>query len=171
MFGLFKKQMAPEGPVQFEAAVEVERPAADVYALIDWADPRNAKRQLGHDIIPLDGDPKRFRLVMSEMPGHRFDMTVLKEVPGQAYTFETDIQPRVGRLESDEERYSLEPLGDDRCKLNLTCVVNFQRGLTMKQFERELAMMSLACQRAVIKLKLHAEEGLEALQALEAQIG
>ena len=171
MFDFFKRKPAPDGPIQFEVAVEVERPAADVYALIDWADPRNAKRQLGHSITPLDGDSKRFRLIMSEMPEHRFDMTVLKEVPGQAYYFETDIQPRVGRLETDEEQYSLDPLGDDRCKLNLTCIVTFRSGLSMKQLEQELRMMTLACQRGVIKLKLHAEEGVAAVRALEAKIG
>ena len=42
---------------------------------------------------PIDGQPDRFRLVMTEMPRHRFDMTVTKAVPSEAYTFSTDIQP------------------------------------------------------------------------------
>ena len=171
MFGMFKRNLAPEGPIQFDVAVEVERPAADVYALIDWADPRNSKRQLGHSVTALEGEPKRFRLIMAEMPEHRFDMTILEEVQDRAYAFVTDIQPRVGRLESDEEHYSIEPLGADRCNLRLHCVATFRSGLTMKQLQQELAMMSAACQRALIKLKLHAEQGLEALQALEAEIG
>jgi len=171
MFEFLKSKPAPSGPVEFELAVDVGRPAAEVYALLDWADPRNAKRQLGHSIAPIDGDPARYRLVMTEMPDHRFDMTIIEAVPHRSYVFSTDIQPRVGRLESDEERYSIEALGEDRCKLKLVTVAEFQDGLSMKQFEQELAMMTLACQRALIKLKLHAEQGLDALRALEAQIG
>ena len=173
MFGLLKRKPdpAPEGPVQFDVAVEIEKPAAEVYALLDWADPRNAKRQLGHHIEALEGEPKRFRLIMTEMPEHRFDMTMLSEEPGRAYAFVTDIQPPVGRLDSDEEHYSLEPLGEGRCNLKLTTIAVFRRGLNMREFEQELAMMMMACQRALIKLKLHAEEGLEAVKALEAEIG
>ena len=171
MFSFLKPKPAPEGPVTFEAAIEVDKPASDVYPLLDWADDRNAKRQLGYPVEPIDGDPNRFRLIMPEMPEHRFDMTVLEAVPDRAYAFSTDIQPRVGPLESDEERYSIEPIGDDRCKLKLVTVAEFQRGLNMKQFERELAMMTMACQRALIKLKLHAEQGVNAVKALEAQIG
>lgn len=171
MFGLFKRKAAPDGPIRFEVGVEVERPAADIYALLDWADPRNAKRQLGHSVTQLNGDPKRFRLIMTEMPEHRFDMTVLSEIPHSHYAFITDIQPPVGRLVSDEEHYSIEPLGVERCKLKLTTIAIFRSGLSMREFEQELAMMTAACQRALIKLKLHAEEGLEALRALEAEIG
>ena len=168
MFGLFKRKPAPEGPVHFNLAIEVDRPASEVYPLIDWSDPRNAKRQLGHKVEPIDGQADRFRLIMTEMPEHCFDMVVTKAVPNQAYIFSTDIKPRVGRLESDEEQYSLEPLGEDRCKLTLVTVATFQSGLSMKQFEEELAMMTIACQRALIKLKVHAELGLDAVKELDA---
>jgi hypothetical protein len=98
-------------------------------------------------------------------------MTIIEAVPDRSYAFSSDIQPRVGRLESDEEHYSLEPVGEERCRLKLLTVAEFQSGLSMKQFEQELAMMTLACQRALIKLKLHAEQGVDAVRALEAQIG
>ena len=169
MFSFLKRKPAPEGPVTFEVAIEVDRPASEVYPLLDWTDRRNAKRELGHRIEPLDGG--RFRLILTEMPEHRFDMTILEAVPDRAYAFSTDVQPRVGRLESDEEHYSLEPIGDGRCKLKLVTVAEFKRGLSMKQYEQELAMMTVACQRALIKLKLHAEQGVDAVRALEAQIG
>lgn len=168
MFSFLKRKPAPEGPVQFVVAIEIDRPASEVYSLLDWSDPRNAKRELGHKVEPIDGQPDRFRLVMTEMPEHRFDMTVTRAVPDQAYAFSTDIQPRVGRLESDEEHYSLEPIGDDRCKLELTTVATFQRGLTMKIFEQELMMMTAACQRALIKLKVQAEHGVEAVKAVDS---
>jgi hypothetical protein len=40
----------------------------------------------------------------------------------------------------------------------------------MKQFEQELMMMTLACQRALLKLKIHAEQGVEAVNAFDAQL-
>lgn len=168
MFGFLKRKRAPEGPVQFEVAVEVDQSASAVYPLLDWSDPQNAKRQLGHKVEQMDGQPDRFRLVLNEMPDHRFDMTVSKAVTNQAYVFSTVIQPRVGRLESDEEHYSLEPLGEDRCRLKLTTTATFKSGLTMKQFEQELAMMTVACQRALVKLKAHAEHGVEAVKVLDS---
>lgn len=168
MFGWFKRNPAPEGPVQFDVAVEVDRPASDVYPLLDWADARNAKRQLGHRVEAIDGSPDRFRLIVTELRGHRFDITVTEAVPNRSYTFSTVIQPRIGRLENDEERYSLEPIGDDRCKLKLTTIATFQSGLSMRQYQRELEMMALACQRALIKLKAHAEHGIEAVKALDS---
>ncbi|GAA4711838.1 hypothetical protein H9L13_02730 [Sphingomonas lutea] len=173
MLGMFKKKTAPvpAGPFQFEVAVEVEKPAADVYPLIDWADRRNSKRELGHIVETLGSDPRRFRLIMTDMPDHRFDMTVIREERGYAYSFVTDIQPRVGRLDSDEENYVIEPLGADRCKLRLTCNVTFIGGMTMDELEGELMMMTMACQRALIKLKVHAEMGVEAVRSLEGEIG
>lgn len=170
MFSFLKPKPAPEGPVGFDVAIEIDKPASEVYPLIDWADPRNAKRELGHQIDAIDGDPNRFRLIMTEMPEHRFDMTVIEAVQDRSYAFSSDIRPRVGRLESDEEHYSLEPIGEKRCKLKLTTVATFQSGLTMDEFEEELAMMSFACQRALVKLKLHAEQGVEAVRAFDQQL-
>ena len=165
MFAFLRRRPAPEGPVEFNLAVEVDKPTADVYPLIDWADPRNAKRELGHKVEALtDG---RFRLVLTEMPEHRFDIDVLDVVSGEKYGFVTEIVPRVGRLECSEEHYSVEPNGDGRCTLRLTVVATFRRGLSMKQFEEELRIMSIACHRAVAKLKVHAEGGVEAVKALE----
>ncbi len=170
MFGWFKRKPAPDGPVRFEVAVEIDRPASDVYQLLDWSSPGNAKRDLGHKVEPIDGQPDRFRLVLTEMPKHRFDMTVTKAVAGEAYIFSTDIQPRVGRLESDEEQYLLTPIGEDRCKLQLTTIATFQSGLTKKELDQELAMMTLACQRALLKLKAHAEYGVEAVKAIDSAL-
>ena len=50
MFGWFKKKPVPSGPITFDFDVLIERPPADVYALVDWGDPLNAKRQLGHTV-------------------------------------------------------------------------------------------------------------------------
>ena len=46
MFGLFKKKKASAGPITLSFAVDIDRPAEEVYPLIDWADPDNAKKAL-----------------------------------------------------------------------------------------------------------------------------
>lgn len=171
MFSFLKPKLAPQGPVEFDVAVDVEKPAADVYPLLDWDDERNAKRELGNHVQAIDGQSDRFRLVMAGMPDLRFDMQMIDVVPGERYAFSTEIVPRVGRLELSEEHYSLEPAGEERCTLKLRVVATFRGELTIKQYERELMMMTVSCQRALIKLKLHAERGVEAVRALEAQIG
>ena len=170
MFSFLKPKPAPEGPVEFIVAVEIDRPAAEVYPLIDWADPRNAKRQLGHSIEPLGGDPARFRLIMTGMEDLRFEMTVIEAEQDRRYAFSTDITPPVGRLVESAEHYSLEPLGDDRCKLTLKTVATFQSGLDMDEFEEELMMMTMSCQRALVKYKLHAEQGVDAVKAFDQQL-
>jgi hypothetical protein len=169
MFGFRKPTPAPEGPVQIKVAVEVEKPAAEVYALVDWADARNAKRELGHRVEPIEGRPGDYCLTLTEMPEHRFDMTVIESVQDRAYAFSTDIVPRVGRLEASEEHYSFEPSGDDRCKVTLTMVATFRAGLDMDEFEEEVMMVGLACQRGILKLKVHAEEGAEAVKAFDLE--
>jgi hypothetical protein len=104
------------------------------------------------------------------MPEHRFDMTVIEAVQDQAYAFSTDIVPRVGRLEASEEHYAFEPAGEDRCKVTLTSVATFRPGLNMDEFEEEVMMVGLACQRAILKLKVHAEEGAEAVKAFDLEL-
>ena len=170
MFGLFKKKKAPEGPITLSFAVDVERPAEEVYPLIDWADPRNAKRQLGETVTAIEGSPNFFRLVMSGMPEHNFDMLVSEAVPNRSYRFSTDINPRVGRLEASEEYYELEPSGDGQCQLSLTITAKFRAGLTERQFKEEALMIGVACHNALLRLKAHAEEGVEGERALEKQL-
>ena len=169
MFSFLKRKPAPEGPAPFRVEVDVDRSANAVYSLVDWADPRNAKVALGHHVEALGAD--RFVLEMKGMAGHRFEIGVSEAQPGRSYRFTTEITPRIGRLELCEEHYRFEPLGDDRCRLILESNATFRSGLGMRQYERELALMTLACTRAVGKLKLHAEQGVDAVRKLEERIG
>ena len=169
MFSFLKPKLAPEGPAPFRVEVDVDRPADAIYPLIDWADPRNAKLTLGHRVTKLDAD--RFLLEMKELPRHRFDIHVSESEPNRSYRFTAEITPRIGRLEVCEEHYRIEPIGTDRCRLILDTNATFRSGLRMREYERELALMTLACTRALAKLKLHAEQGADAVRQLEARIG
>lgn len=169
MFGRLKRKPDPIGPFEFGHAVEIARPCAEVYGLIDWGDPRNAKRALGNKVERVGGAPERFRLWLDLVPGHAFEMVVAETVPGKVYAFETEVIPPIGRLASSRERYRLEPLGEGACRLVLTVSASFAGGLSDEAVAMEVMMMTAACENALAKLKLHAEQGVEAVHAFEAR--
>lgn len=164
MFSLFKKKPVPSGPIPFDFEVLIDRPAAEVYPLVDWADPRNAKRQLGHVV---EGNSPQFRLRMESMPDLHFTLHVTEERPGEVYAFTCDIQPRVGRLQSNTERYTFEAVNDQQCLLRLVNEVTFIDGMSIGEFEQELMMMSVATNDAIMKLKVMAEMGVDAAKSVE----
>ena len=164
MFSLFKKKPVPSGPIPFDFEVLIDCPPSEVYPLVDWADPRNAKRQLGHLV---DGQSPQFLLTINAMPEHLFTCNVTEERPGEIYAFTCDIQPRVGSLKSNSERYTFEAVGERQCLLRLINEVTFIDGMSVGEFEQELMMMSVATNDAIMKLKVLAEMGLDAAKAVE----
>ena len=169
MFGMFKRKEAePFGPCEFEHSIEIERPAAEVYALVDWSDPRNAKRALGNKVEQVGSAPDRFRLLLDLVPDHRFEMIVTEAVSGQTYAFDNEITPPVGRLVSSSEAYTLEPLGEASCRLSLRITAWFVGGMSVEDTAMEIMMMGTSGQNALAKLKIQAEEGVEAVHAIEA---
>ncbi len=170
MFGLFRSKLAPEGPVEFRFEVEIARPASDVFALIDWDDPRNAKRQLGNSVFPVEGDSGRFEMVLNGLPDHRFEMVVIEGEPHRVYEFASRIVPMIGRLVASRERYTLEPLGPDRCSLTLVTWAEFEQGLRMREYQHELCLMAASVQSALEKFRIHAEHGAGAGKAVEDRL-
>lgn len=164
-----KPETEPAEPFEFEQAVEIARPAADVYALIDWADPRNAQRVRGNRVERLGSAPDRFRLELDLVPGHAFDITVTYEAPGRCYAFEIDIRPPLGRLLKSCEVYEVQPLGRSSCRLSLTVSASFEDNLPEDVLAAEVMMMAVACENALVKLKVQAEQGVDAVHALEAR--
>ena len=169
MFGLFKPKLAPEGPVEITADIEIERPASEVYPLLDWADERNAKRALGSTITPVEGQADVWHMTWPPMPELNFEFTVTEAIPHTAYAFGCSITPRAGKLAHSHESYRFEDIGEGHCILHLTETAQFINGLTEKQYAREVAMMAKACQQALIKLKIHAEHGPEVAAELEGR--
>ncbi len=166
MLGILKRKVEPVGPFEFGHTIEIERPAEDVYALIDWANPRNAKRALGNKVEQVA--PDRFRLRLDLVPDLRFEMIVTEAVPGRRYAFENEITPPVGRLSSSHEAYSVEPVGESACRLGLTVSAWFVGGLSEEDMAMEVMMMGMSGQNALAKLKVQAEQGVEAVHAIEA---
>jgi len=168
MFGLLRRNDEPVGPFEFGHSLEIERPAADVYALIDWGDPRNAKRALGNKVERIGRFPERYRLHLDMVPDHRFEMTVTEAVPGETYAFETEIAPPVGRLVCSDETYVIEPTGANSCRLGLLVRATFTGGMSEKGLAREIMVMTASCGNALAKLKVQAEQGTDAVHRIEA---
>jgi hypothetical protein len=168
MFEFLKR--LPEGPYQFIGAVEIERPAAEVFPLIDLVDPRYAKRQLGEQVEEIAGAPGIYRMIIGAVPDLVFELAVTDRVAGAWIGFDCLITPRVGRLALSHELYTLEQLGSEACRLELINTVTFADKLRPSALQQETMMMTVSVHNALAKLKLHAENGVEAVRAAEQQI-
>ncbi len=164
MFGFFKPRAAPEGPFTIDFDIAIDRPADEVFGLVDFADPRNAKKQVG-TVEPTG--PSTFRMQLDLLPDRVIDILVTEAEAPRVYAFEAKITPQAGRLAHSHERYEIEATGENSCILRLITNVTFEPGLTMRQFESEIMMMSSAVNNALAKLKIHAEQGVEAIREIE----
>ena len=169
MFEWFKRSVAPEGPVAIERAATIACAAEELYALLDWADPRNAKRALGNLVEADPLDPDHFVAVIHQMPDLRFDVVVTHAEPHRRYAFDCVIDPLQGRLLTSHEDYRIEPRGEDACTLTLLLTAHLRPGLPARIYEQEFTMLSMAHDNAMAKLKLHAEHGLEVVREMERQ--
>lgn len=158
----------PVGPHEFVAEVEIERAASEVYALIDLADPRNSSRQLGDRVEEAAGQPGRFDLIVSELPDAVFALTVTQRKPSTEYAYSCVSSELFGHMLRSHEHYAIEELGDACCRLVLTNAVEFDRPLSREEYEIEAIMQAIAGARALHKIKVHAEEGTEAVEAMSA---
>lgn len=170
MFGFNKKKPLMEGPIEFEAEVEIDCSAQRVYELIDVSSPKHAQIELGNTIEPVAGSDNTYRLELAQMEGTQFLMTVLAAVPGESHTVSAQIEPRVGNLESAIEDYAIETRGDNACTVRLTTKASFVDGLSDEEIADEVMMMSMAVQNDLTKLKLHAEEGPAAVEAFDEEM-
>ena len=139
MFDLLKRRAEPAVPFEFGYGVRIEKPAAEVYALLDWADPRNAKRALGNKVEQVGTSPDRFRMTLDIVPGHVFEMIVTEAVPGARYAFDNEITPPPGKLVASHERYTIEPAGETACVLTLRVFASFAPRLAEPAIAMEVA--------------------------------
>lgn len=169
MLHWFKPKMAPEGPATFDYDIAIDASAEDIYALLDWADPKNAKRQLGETVREMPGEDDSWQLVIGSYPDlgdMTFDMTVTEACPHRVYAFEGALPEGTGRLVSTHERYTIEPREGGGCELRLVCEATF-RPMKLKHYAEEIGLMMVATHNALAKLKLHAEQGPEAVIAVK----
>jgi hypothetical protein len=167
MFDWFKPKMAPEGPVTFDFETEIEAPASEIYALVDFADPRNAKRQMGHSVERGEGSRDTFVLIMKQMPDAEFVLSVTDATAPLNYGYRCDPRPQQGRLQWSAERYTIEDRGDGKCLVTLLVEAQFDEPMPQDEYAQHVGMMAAGCDMALEKLKLQAERGLEAVLEYE----
>ena len=174
MFGLFKRKdatLVPDEPIELRLSIEIESAADHVYSLLDWSDERNQMRARGNIVRQEADTPETYRLWYDRTPELNFLFTVIEAVPAQEYAFTALIVPPVGLRVASEERYTIEPLGEGRCRVIFVNTVVHQPGLTQRQLASEVAMSSKAAANGMTKLKLQAEQGAEAVAQFEREMG
>jgi hypothetical protein len=164
---LFRPEMAPEGPVTFDFEEEIEASAEHIYRLLDLAHEPCAKRELGHGVEQLA--PGTFRFTMWQMPDTPFSITVTSAEPHRKYAYRIEPDVKVGRLQWTQERYTLAMQDNGKCLVTLLVEAQFDMPMTMRDYSQEVARMAMGCAIALEKLRLHAEQGAEAVLDYEAE--
>ncbi len=167
MFGFSKKKRLIEGPIDFTSEVEIDRSSAEVFPLIDIADARFCHAQRGAKIAPVQGEEGRYDLTIEEMEGVTFQFRVLENVPGALHKLECIIEPRINDLTHSVELYRIESIGEAACRVELTTTATFDESLSDEEVAEEIATMSAAVNMDLLKLKVLAEDGLEAVEAMD----
>lgn len=163
MFEFSKKKPLIEGPIEFEAEVEIGRPALEVFPLIDVSSSGFAQIALGNTVRKVSDDT--FELALAEMDELTFRMQVIERVEGQKHTAKVVIEPLFGNLVSAVEAYEIHSIDAESCAVKLVTKATFADQLSDEDMAGEIAMMSMAVEDDLAKLKIHAEHGVEAVHA------
>jgi uncharacterized protein YndB with AHSA1/START domain len=169
MFGLFKPKLAPVGPHPFEIEGDIAVSAAEVFALIDFADPRNAMVARGCTVEAVEGPGRRFLMRVPQVPDLDFHIDVIESEAPNHYAYAIVIDPLVGRMASATESYTVWDVPGGGCRVRFENAVTFQEGFRERDVIEEFARVTVASHNSLAKLKLQAEQGVEAVLALEAQ--
>ena len=164
MFGLFRKKPAPEGPVAFEFEEEIAVPAQELFRIVDFADEKCWKRDVG--TVDKVGENK-FVMRLDMLPDVDFAIGVLDVEQDTLYSYDCVSDPLMGNLERSIEGYQIDPTGEDSCHVTLVVMAEFREGLSKKEWDGEVQMMAMAVMNSLAKLKLHAEQGVEAIREVE----
>lgn len=167
MFSFFQRKKVVAGPHEFSAETEIACSAEDLFALVDIADDRFWKAQMGDRIEPLGDD--KYRMTAAMAPDMDIVITRTQVEPGRMVEIEPVCTPRPGRLESASERYEIVSTGPGHARLELHMEVMFQDAMTEQVFAEESVMMSIAAFNTVEKIRLFAESGQAAVAHADQQ--
>lgn len=171
MFGFNKKKRLIEGPVEFTAEVQIDRPAEEVFPLVDVTDPRFKETQMGAKVAAAEGSANRYELTMDGMDDVTFHFTVLEREIASHIKLEAVIEPQINALEKSLETKVIEHVSDTACLVKSTTIATFDADLTDEEVASEIAVMNEAVMGDLEKLKILAEDGLDALmEAQEAEM-
>lgn len=170
MFGFFRPKISSLCPYVFTDEIVIENAAEQVYALLDWADQRNAMRARGHLINQIEGEAETFLMSLDELRNHVFVMTVTEAVPHSSYAFSIFATPTLGRIAHSHEHYTLTEFDAHRCKINIRNTVIFVDRMPLKHLPEEELKISAGCHNALAKLKIQVEGGATAVEAVSRKL-
>jgi hypothetical protein len=167
MFGLFKPKLAPVGPYAITVDCDVQASADEVFALLDFADPRNAQVARGASV---KGDGSHFEMTVPQLPKHVFHIAVIEHEAPNHYGYDIVTEPAIGALARSREVFTVWDLPGGGCRVRLEAAMTLRKGVREKRLVNEIAMMTIGCHNSLAKLKLQIEQGLDAVVEADARL-
>lgn len=164
MFGWFARKTREPTVVEMISEVEIEASCKDVFASLDLHSETNRYRARGWRMKAVEGEAGTFHAVNPEMPELEFYFTSLERSPGVRLAMSTRFAEGVvvGSVMKGESCYTLTPLGDGRCSVELREKTTLVAGLTKKRLAEEEMMLTIAVNDDLMRLKALIEQGADA---------
>lgn len=164
MFGWFARKTREPTIVELTSDVEIEASCMDVFASLDLRSGANRYRVRGWRLSEVTGEAGTFHGVNPEMPELEFYFTEQERAPGERLVLSTRFGEGVvvGSVMKGVSRYTLTPLGEGRCHVELKETTTLVAGLTKKRLGEEHMMLAIAVNDDLMRLKALIEEGADA---------
>ena len=167
LFGLVGER-SPAEPVHFEQTIRIAARPGDLFPLVDWGNQEHLWRQRGHRVTQQEDGAYLLRI--SSLPGTRFEIRVVRDDRPNSYVYESVTTPMIGKLIGSHEEYRFEQLEGDLCRVTLAVDARFVPGLRPRVWRFEQEKMHISLHNALAKLKLMAEEGIEAVETASKRL-
>jgi hypothetical protein len=165
---LGRNRKASREPVVVETAADIEIDAAceDVFAVLDLRSPKNRYLGRGWTLAPVEGEPATMLGVDPRMPDLTFHFIEEARTPNAMLDISTHFGEGVvvGAMMHGRGRYTLTPLGDKRCRVELEEASTLVPGLGKRRLEEERTMLTLAVHDDLARLKALIEQGAPAAE-------
>lgn len=160
-----------DSPVRVENDTLIEAPRDDIYARLDFASPTNGLRQRGFDIARDEKQDGLFHVTDPRMPTIRMhcQVTEARTPTRYVYTSRFESPDSLTGVVETQSAYTFERLGPELCRVHLVETSKLKPGLSRDRYVMERASLSFAAFRALTRLKLQIELGLD-IAAFDADI-
>lgn len=166
MLGRTRKAGREPVVVRTVSDIEIDASCEDVFAVLDMRSPKNRYLGRGWTLTPVKGEPATMLGVDPKMPDLKFHFTEEARMPGAMLDISTHFGDGVvvGAMMHGRGRYTLTPLGDRRCRVELEEASTLVPGLGKRQLQQERAMLTLAVNDDLARLKALIEQGAPAAE-------
>ncbi len=172
MLNLFRKPQ-PAEPLDISADVEIDRCVDTVFDLIDFESPNFMLLARGYGIVEHDREARVITFSDPHFPDMHHQFSIMAHVPGEElhYISRTICDAPCGLLNWVRTEVTLTALESDRCRATYSDLVHFQPFKSKRLMAEHYALYTRAMYDAMMKIKIQAEDGAEAVIALEKEMG